>query len=333
MIEMKDVSKKFTVKKKKRKMFGRSSNVDKVVISNINLTISKGSIIGLLGINGAGKTTTIKMLSTLLAPTEGEILIDGMNISSCQELYKNKINLISGGEKNLFWRLTARENLEYFASLYGIGSKDANKIISEVLKVVQLEDSIDIPVEKFSKGMKQSLHIAKGLINEPDYIFLDEPTLGLDIIIAKELRSYIKRLATEENKGILLTSHYLHEVEELCDYIYVLEDGVIKIEGAPSQVISLLNKIIKTQIKFEERDPSLENQLLNSSKINKVEWLDDNTLEIVSEKEIISDLFGILGVESFEKVISISGVKPTLEESLILSWEENNESKVQHNIF
>ncbi|RSI14240.1 putative ABC transporter ATP-binding protein YbhF [Streptococcus sanguinis] len=333
MIEMKDVSKKFTVKKKKRKMFGRSSNVDKVVISNINLTISKGSIIGLLGINGAGKTTTIKMLSTLLAPTEGEILIDGMNISSCQELYKNKINLISGGEKNLFWRLTARENLEYFASLYGIGSKDANKIISEVLKVVQLEDSIDIPVEKFSKGMKQRLQIAKGLINEPDYIFLDEPTLGLDIIIAKELRSYIKRLATEENKGILLTSHYLHEVEELCDYIYVLEDGVIKIEGAPSQVISLLNKIIKTQIKFEERDPSLENQLLNSSKINKVEWLDDNTLEIVSEKEIISDLFGILGVESFEKVISISGVKPTLEESLILSWEENNESKVQHNIF
>ena len=273
------------------------------------------------------------MLSTLLAPTEGEILIDGMNISSCQELYKNKINLISGGEKNLFWRLTARENLEYFASLYGIGSKDANKIISEVLKVVQLEDSIDIPVEKFSKGMKQRLQIAKGLINEPDYIFLDEPTLGLDIIIAKELRSYIKRLATEENKGILLTSHYLHEVEELCDYIYVLEDGVIKIEGAPSQVISLLNKIIKTQIKFEERDPSLENQLLNSSKINKVEWLDDNTLEIVSEKEIISDLFGILGVESFEKVISISGVKPTLEESLILSWEENNESKVQHNIF
>ena len=333
MIEMKDVSKKFTVKKKKRKMFGRSSNVDKVVISNINLTISKGSIIGLLGINGAGKTTTIKMLSTLLAPTEGEILIDGMNISSCQELYKNKINLISGGEKNLFWRLTARENLEYFASLYGIGSKDANKIISEVLKVVQLEDSIDIPVEKFSKGMKQRLQIAKGLINEPDYIFLDEPTLGLDLIIAKELRSYIKRLATEENKGILLTSHYLHEVEELCDYIYVLEDGVIKIEGAPSQVISLLNKIIKTQIKFEERDPSLENQLLNSSKINKVEWLDDNTLEIVSEKEIISDLFGILGVESFEKVISISGVKPTLEESLILSWEENNESKVQHNIF
>ena len=333
MIEMKDVSKKFTVKKKKRKMFGRSSNVDKVVISNINLTISKGSIIGLLGINGAGKTTTIKMLSTLLAPTEGEILIDGMNISSCQELYKNKINLISGGEKNLFWRLTARENLEYFASLYGIGSKDANKIISEVLKVVQLEDSIDIPVEKFSKGMKQRLQIAKGLINEPDYIFLDEPTLGLDIIIAKELRSYIKRLATEENKGILLTSHYLHEVEDLCDYIYVLEDGVIKIEGAPSQVISLLNKIIKTQIKFEERDPSLENQLLNSSKINKVEWLDDNTLEIVSEKEIISDLFGILGVESFEKVISISGVKPTLEESLILSWEENNESKVQHNIF
>ena len=333
MIEMKDVSKKFTVKKKKRKMFGRSSNVDKVVISNINLTISKGSIIGLLGINGAGKTTTIKMLSTLLAPTEGEILIDGMNISSCQELYKNKINLISGGEKNLFWRLTARENLEYFASLYGIGSKDANKIISEVLKVVQLEDSIDIPVEKFSKGMKQRLQIAKGLINEPDYIFLDEPTLGFDIIIATELRSYIKRLATEENKGILLTSHYLHEVEELCDYIYVLEDGVIKIEGAPSQVISLLNKIIKTQIKFEERDPSLENQLLNSSKINKVEWLDDNTLEIVSEKEIISDLFGILGVESFEKVISISGVKPTLEESLILSWEENNESKVQHNIF
>lgn len=214
------------------KTFAKTKNA----VVDISLSLKEGQIIGLLGVNGAGKTTTIKMLSGLLKPDTGHIFIDAIELTPQTKYLKNKLNIIPGGERNLYWRMTGRENLEYFASLYGLRGQIRENRINEILDTVQLTDAANILVENYSKGMKQRLQIARGLINDPTYIFLDEPTLGLDILIAKDVRHHLKSLAIEKQKGILLTSHYIREVEELCDYIYVVDSGNIIFAGTPTQL-------------------------------------------------------------------------------------------------
>ncbi|MBC1324147.1 ABC transporter ATP-binding protein [Listeria welshimeri] len=235
MLRAKGISKEY-VTKKRNGLIKRSQKIH-LAVKNISINVEKGKIIGLLGVNGAGKTTTIKMLTTLLEPDSGVIELDGENIANSLVETRKKINTIVGGERNLYWRLSPIENLKYFGALYGIRSEELKNRIKDLLELVGLSDSSNVPVEQFSKGMKQRLQIAKGLINNPEYIFLDEPTLGLDLKIAVEMRKYIKLLANEKNKGILLTTHYIHEAEELCDYIYILNDGEVILEGTKEVIM------------------------------------------------------------------------------------------------
>lgn len=229
-------------------------------VRDISLEIPKGKITGVLGINGAGKTTTIRMLASILSPTSGSLTMDGVDAIQNHLWVKERINVISGGERNLYWRLTARENLRYFGSLYGISGPRLKERMERLLKLVELEEAADIPVERYSKGMKQRLQIARGLINDPEYIFLDEPTLGLDIMIAKEIRSLISDLARKEGKGILLTTHYTREAEELCDYIYILEKGEMIAQGTSDALKELFQKSKKPRLIVEE--PELEEALM-----------------------------------------------------------------------
>ena len=190
MIQAEHLSKTYVLKEKSH-LFGKKKVRQISAVRDISLEIPKGKITGVLGINGAGKTTTIRMLASLITPTSGSLTMDGVDAVKNHLWVKERINMISGGERNLYWRLTAQENLRYFGSLYGIGKKELEERIGELLKTVGLEEAKDIPVERYSKGMKQRLQIARGLINEPEYLFLDEPTLGLDILIAKEIRELI----------------------------------------------------------------------------------------------------------------------------------------------
>lgn len=217
--------------KERAGLFGPREKTPVPAIKDLSMEIPRGKITGVLGVNGAGKTTTIRMLASVLSPTSGSLTMDGVDAVLNPRWVKERINMISGGERNLYWRLTARENLRYFGSLYGLDGGRLKERIDRLLKLVELETAADVPVERYSKGMKQRLQIARGLINDPEYLFLDEPTLGLDILIAKEIRSLIADLARKEGKGILLTTHYIREAEELCDYIYVLEKGEIIAEG------------------------------------------------------------------------------------------------------
>ncbi len=205
-------------------------------VKDVSLQIERGKIVGLLGINGAGKTTTIKMLTTLLAPTSGTYYMDDLNAVKYPIEVKRRINMITGGERMIYWRLTAYENLWYYGQLYNVSNPVLKERIEELLKLVGLEGKQNIPVETFSKGMKQRLQIARGLINDPEYLFLDEPTIGLDAVVSQELRSHIKHLARDNNKGILLTSHYMKEIEELCDYIYILNNGVLIKQGTAREL-------------------------------------------------------------------------------------------------
>ena len=195
--------------KEKKGLFVRRQKKVVHAVKDISLEIPQGKITGVLGINGAGKTTTIRMLASVIAPTAGGLTMNGVDAVKNHLWVKERINMISGGERNLYWRLTAKENLRYFGSLYGLSGSGLNEKIADLLKIVGLEDAADIPVERYSKGMKQRLQIARGLINDPEYLFMDEPTLGLDIVIAKEIRKLVLELAKKEKKGILLTTHYI----------------------------------------------------------------------------------------------------------------------------
>lgn len=266
MIQAEHLSKTYVLKEKSH-LFGKKKVRQISAVRDISLEIPKGKITGVLGINGAGKTTTIRMLASLITPTSGSLTMDGVDAVKNHLWVKERINMISGGERNLYWRLTAQENLRYFGSLYGIGKKELEERIGELLKTVGLEEAKDIPVERYSKGMKQRLQIARGLINEPEYLFLDEPTLGLDILIAKEIRELIHSLAKERGKGILLTTHYISEAEELCDYIYVLDQGQIIARGTKEE----LKEIFKMKPRMVVQEMSLEEVLMKIIKRSRGE--------------------------------------------------------------
>lgn len=236
MIEMDNVSKTYYTREKTG-LF-RSWAVPVQAVSNLSLQLRPGEIVGLLGLNGAGKTTAIRMLSTLLDPTSGRITVDGMSMDRHRRDIQRQINMIAGGERMLYWRLSGRENLHYFGKLYGLGSAAVTETSERLLREVGLEEAADRPVEQYSKGMKQRLQIARGLINDPSYLFLDEPTLGLDAPIARQLRSTVSSLAKEQGKGILLTSHYLNEVEALCDRVYILNKGRLLLEDKTHAIVS-----------------------------------------------------------------------------------------------
>ena len=246
--------------KEKSGLFGRKQKRVIHAVKDISLEIPQEKIIGVLGINGAGKTTTIRMLASIIAPTSGSLTMNGVDAVKNHLWIKERINVISGGERNLYWRLTAKENLRYFGSLYGLSGDDLDKRIAYLLRTVGLEEAANVPVERYSKGMKQRLQIARGLINDPIYLFMDEPTLGLDIVIAKEIRNLVSDLAHKEGRGILLTTHYISEAEELCDYIFILDKGRIIAEGTKEQLKGLL--AYEPKVVTSVQEPSLEEALI-----------------------------------------------------------------------
>jgi ABC-2 type transport system ATP-binding protein len=207
----------------------------KTAVDGLTLDIPPGRVTGLLGLNGAGKTTTIKMLATLLRPSSGTATVDGMDVVANSRAVRRRINLIAGGERMVYARMTGRENLWYFGQLYDIPRATLRARIDHLLDMVGLAGAGDTAVEAYSRGMAQRLSIARGLINDPAYLLLDEPTIGLDAPIARDLRKVVATLAAD-GRGVLLTSHYLSEVEELCDYVYLISDGRHLAEGSPEQL-------------------------------------------------------------------------------------------------
>ena len=205
---------------------------DKLAVDNLNLEIKKGELFALLGVNGAGKTTTIKMLSGLILPTSGEIMINDMNMKKNSRKIKEKLN-VSPQETAVAPNLTVKENLYFMAGVYQI--KDQDKKIEELIKIFKLDEFLNKKAKNLSGGMMRKVSIAISLINDPEILFLDEPTLGLDVIARKELWKIIEGLKGKIT--IILTTHYMEEAENLSDRIGIMAKGQIVDIGTAQELI------------------------------------------------------------------------------------------------
>lgn len=199
-------------------------------VRDVSLTVRKGEILGLVGVNGAGKTTIVKMCSTLLMPTSGDIKINGIDAVRSPEKARGDVGLVIGGDRGFYPRATVLANMRFFADLAGVSYRHRNEQISQLLKAVSLEAKGNSHVNELSRGQKQRLHIARALLGNPSLLLLDEPTIGLDPDVALQMRDLI-RIMSSKGVGILLTSHSMVEVEELANKVAVLDSGVIRVQG------------------------------------------------------------------------------------------------------
>lgn len=170
---------------------------DKIAVNNISFNVSPGEIVGLLGENGAGKTTTLRMISTMLKISDGEVIVNEYNAAKEPEKVRSEVGILFGGDVGLYERLTGRENIKYFADLYGIKKDEANKKIDELAKSFQMEDYINKPVGKYSRGMKQKISIARSIIHTPSVMLFDEPTTGLDVSASRVVQDFILKCKEE----------------------------------------------------------------------------------------------------------------------------------------
>ncbi|MCL4472819.1 MAG: ABC transporter ATP-binding protein [Actinobacteria bacterium] len=219
----------------KRKGISSPSNpFEKIVFSavkGIDLTVRRGEIFGLLGPNGAGKTTLTKMLCTLVLPSAGKATICGFDLAKQQGKVKGKIALISSEERSFYWRLTGRQNLEFFAALHGLSKKVATERIEEVLEIVEMKDAAHRRFQEYSTGMKQRMGLARGLLADPEIFFMDEPTKGLDPIATWQLHEFIRSSLAASGKTVVVATHHLAEAEQICDRVGIMFGGEMLANG------------------------------------------------------------------------------------------------------
>ena len=217
------------------KIFEKGKSREVIALDNVSLEIGRGEVFGLLGPNGAGKTTLIRLLIGLLTPTSGRGWVLGYDIVSDVDEIRPRVALLPQ-EAGIYERLTARENIIYYGGLYGIPLEELERRTDELLNVVGLREKENYQVKGFSGGMKRKVLVARALVIEPEIIFMDEPTTGVDTIGARVVRNMLKRLSSEHNQTIILTTHDLNEVSELCNRVGILNEGKLAAIGKPSEL-------------------------------------------------------------------------------------------------
>ncbi len=217
------------------KIFEEGKKREVVALDKVSLEIDRGEVFGLLGPNGAGKTTLIRVLIGLLTPTKGKAWVLGRDVTQDIDYIRERVSLLPQ-EAGIYDRLTARENLIYYGGLYGIPDDDLRARADRLLDTVGLREKEDYQVKGFSGGMKRKVLVARALIIEPEIVFMDEPTTGVDTIGARVVRNVLKKLSSEQKRTIILTTHDLNEVAELCDRVGILNDGNLVAVGKPSEL-------------------------------------------------------------------------------------------------
>jgi ABC-2 type transport system ATP-binding protein len=243
-----------------------------IAVKGIDLRVERGEIFGVLGPNGAGKTTTLRMLATLLEPTSGEVQILGRDVKTHPREIRANLGAMLSGERSLYWKLTARENLEYFAALYHVPPRELAGRIDAALVAVKLADRADDYVERYSTGMRQRLALARALLPDPPLVILDEPTVGLDPQSARDLRDRVRELK-RQGRTVLLTTHYMEEADQLCDRIAIIDHGEIVALDTPAALKRRIRaeEVVSLEIGMAGEDAPMLARLAQSAVIARSE--------------------------------------------------------------
>jgi ABC-2 type transport system ATP-binding protein len=223
-------------------------------LDGVSLKVKKGEVCGLLGPNGAGKTTLMKILATLIIADSGSVFVNKFDVIKNEQKVKDSIGLIHNDERSFFWRLTGRQNLEFFASLYALKGRALKLRVDEVLRIVGLEAKSDIRFDSYSTGMRRRLGFARGLLINPDVLLVDEPTSGVDPVTTIRLRTFLKEeIAKRLGKTVLLATHDLKEAQSICDRIIILHKGKIRADGTLDRLQKIVGaEYIDLEFKAEE---------------------------------------------------------------------------------
>ncbi len=301
----------------RKQRLGKPLARELVALDDVNVEVLQGEIFGLLGPNGAGKTTLIKILTTLLSPTTGKAWVDGLDVDSEAAKIRQRINMVSGGETSGYGLLTVRENLWMFAQFYGLDYRTTNQRIDELLNVVGLADRRSTKISDLSTGLRQKMNFVRGFITDPQIIFLDEPTLGLDVGASREVRDYVKKWVTDNpQKTVLLTTHYMAEAEELCDRVAIIDQGKILACDSPYALKHALQRdaIFRLQVTYLPEGAAEVCQIRGVRQCIP-RYLDEHTeLSLILEAEdVLAPVIATLSAQQ-ARLLSLEKREPTLED-------------------
>jgi len=289
-----------------------------IALEGVTLEVPHGEMFGLLGPNGAGKTTLIKILTTLLLPTSGEAYVNGLDVRKDMREIRRYISMVSGGETSGYGLLTVEENLWMFARFYGLDHKTARSRIAEMLELVGIQDRARTKISDLSTGLRQKMNFIRGFICDPTIVFLDEPTLGLDVTAARDVRAFIKQwLQDNPDRTVLLTTHYMAEADELCNRLAIIDRGKLLAVDTPQNLKLRLHResIYKLRVEPLGPRPSREALLENVPGVHQLTVADhDGYAElkmILESDEVLSRVLehltrrgsSLLGLEKREATL------------------------------
>lgn len=281
-------------------------------VKNVHLHVRQGEAVGLLGPNGAGKSTLIDMLTTLTKPTAGEIRFEGKPVANQLKPFRNRIGVVPQ-EIALFQELSAEENLLFFGKLYKLEKAALKKRVAELLDLMELTNRKKEPVRTFSGGMKRRLNLAVALIHKPEYLILDEPTVGIDPHSRRHLLDFIKDLQEHKGLTILYTSHYMEEVEFLCNRIYIVDRGSVIAEGTQSEIKRIISPQSTYELTVSVKTAELKEQLASHEHVQALKETDEG-YRIVSAKNNLFPTLLHMVEDSGTTVKGIHIKQPTLED-------------------
>lgn len=294
-----------------RKQYDRRGDEKIVAVNDLNLRIEPGQVFGFLGANGAGKTTTIKMICGLVKPTSGEIRLNGYHVAKQRGNAMRQIGAVLEGTRNVYWRLTAWENLMYFGRLKGVTGKVLKDRAQLLLEELDLWERRDDKIRTFSRGMQQKVAIACALISDPPIVLLDEPTLGLDVKAALTVKQWILKLANERRKTIILTTHQLDMAQVVCDRVAIINKGRLVTNQPTDELLGLFRKSFY-EIKVQGH---LNGNTLPLSDGLTIREEDNNTIvsaEVVNQMDLFAMIEQVRAIGLH--LISVNPVEPDLEE-------------------